>query len=326
MAFIRYQQLPILLVIFLLCNSGRQGLFAQPVWKQRADYSLVLPEGLKLFELIDTNVANPLHVWCLQLDLRSKRAVPEVICPYDSLMTPPAFYALLHQPLIMMNAGFSNDAGGRMESLLMQNEIVCAFNKSSLRSNFSDSFYYFSRAALGISRHRKADIAWVLNDSSGYYPRAFQQNPVVYKDRAAKADIKKLQQLEYWKWWRMKLAFGGGPVLIQRGKIKITYREEQIPFAGRRDRLARTAVGYTRKNRLIMVFIEGPGQDGSGGANLQQTAAIMQSLGCREAMQLNYGNSSFLYVQGKPVFQTTDDARVPALITIRSVQAKAKKK
>lgn len=325
MAFIRYQQLSILVVIFLLWYPGRQGLFAQPVWKQRVDITATLPEGLQLYELIDTAAVNPLHAWCLKLDLRSKRAVPEIICPYDSLMTPTAFYALLHQPAVMMNAGFSSEANGRMESLLMQNEIVCAFNKSSLRSQLSDSFYYFSRAALGISRHRKADIAWVLNDSSGYYPRAFQQNPVVYKGRAAQADIKKLQQLEYWKWWRMKLAFGGGPVLVQRGKIKITYREEQIPFSGSQDRLARTAVGYTRKNTLIMVFIQGPGQDGSGGANLQQTAAIMQSLGCREAMQLNYGNSSFLYVQGKPVFQA-DAARVPALITIRAVPAKTKKK
>ena len=58
--------------------------------------------------------------------------------------------------------------------------------------------------------------------------------------------------------WKMKTAVGGGPVLLQNGEIKITNNEE-LKFAGKaiEDKHPRTAMGYTKDNKLIILVIEG---------------------------------------------------------------------
>ena len=56
----------------------------------------------------------------------------------------------------------------------------------------------------------------------------------------------------------MRTAIGGGPVLLQNGEIKITNNEE-LKFAGKaiNDKHPRTAMGYTKDGKLIILMIEG---------------------------------------------------------------------
>ena len=56
----------------------------------------------------------------------------------------------------------------------------------------------------------------------------------------------------------MKTAIGGGPVLLQNGEIKIT-NDEEIIFAGKaiNDKHPRTAMGYTKDNKLIILVVRG---------------------------------------------------------------------
>jgi exopolysaccharide biosynthesis protein len=54
----------------------------------------------------------------------------------------------------------------------------------------------------------------------------------------------------------MKTAVGGGPVLLQNGEIKITNNEE-LKFAGNAiyDKHPRTAMGYTKDNKLVILLV-----------------------------------------------------------------------
>ena len=56
----------------------------------------------------------------------------------------------------------------------------------------------------------------------------------------------------------METAVGGGPVLVQKGEVKITNNEE-LKFAGKAllDKHPRTAMGYTADHKLIILVIEG---------------------------------------------------------------------
>ena len=105
---------------------------------------------------------------------------------------------------------------------------------SSLHGTGRDSalFYYPTRGAIGIDRRRRADVAWTFTDTSRIWPYAFEDRPVVAKGRDSLPSIYSFEDIN-WKWWKMRTAVGGGPVLIHDGKVHITNREEQLfPDAG----------------------------------------------------------------------------------------------
>ncbi len=62
----------------------------------------------------------------------------------------------------------------------------------------------------------------------------------------------------------------------------------------------RTAIGYTKDNNMIMVTVDG--REGSSvGMTLMQLAGFMKSLECVNAMNLDGGGSTVMYVNGKIV-------------------------
>ena len=120
--------------------------------------------------------------------------------------------------------------------------------------------------------------------------------------------------------WKMQTAIGGGPVLLQNGEVKITNNEE-LKFAGKaiNDKHPRTAMGYTKNNKLIVLVIEGRNPGIAEGATLLQLAQIFKNLGCWEALNLDGGGSSCMLVNGKQTISPSDKKQrpVPAVFMIK---------
>lgn len=97
----------------------------------------------------------------------------------------------------------------------------------------------------------------------------------------------------------MKTAIGGGPVLVQNGEIKITNNEER-KFGGKavNNPEPRTAIGYTKDQKMIILVCEGRSTDAAG-LSLVQLAKILKDLGCVEALNLDGGGSSCMLINGK---------------------------
>ena len=119
----------------------------------------------------------------------------------------------------------------------------------------------------------------------------------------------------------MNTAVGGGPVLLQNGEIRITNNEE-LKFAGKaiNDKHPRTAMGYTKNSKLIILVVQGRSES-SGGATLSQEAQILKDLGCWEALNLDGGGSSCLLVNGKETIKPSDkegQRPVPAVFVIKA--------
>jgi exopolysaccharide biosynthesis protein len=123
------------------------------------------------------------------------------------------------------------------------------------------------------------------------------------------------------KWRRINTAVGGGPVLIQLGREKITNNEE-LKFAGKaiNDKHPRTAMGYTKNGKLIILVVQGRSES-SGGATLIQEAQILKDLGCWEALNLDGGGSSCMLINGKETIKPSDPTgqrAVPAVFLIKN--------
>jgi exopolysaccharide biosynthesis protein len=99
-------------------------------------------------------------------------------------------------------------------------------------------------------------------------------------------------------WSDVNHAISGGPYLIKDGKIYVDSKEEKLSsISGRHPR---TAVGFTKDNRLIMVTVDGR-QNKSIGVTFWELAEIMKNFGCWDAMNLDGGTSTQMYVSGKVV-------------------------
>ena len=115
-------------------------------------------------------------------------------------------------------------------------------------------------SALGITKKRKADVAWLFTDSSLKATYALQHAMPAVKDSSGKfyfAEAKKyaeningfcFKKDAYFKRWKVKTAIGGGPVLLQKGEVAVSNNEE-LKFAGKEisDKHPRTCLGYTKK-------------------------------------------------------------------------------
>jgi len=91
-------------------------------------------------------------------------------------------------------------------------------------------------------------------------------------------------------------AIGGGPILVQNGQINADARGEGFSDAFAAQAAPRSAIAVTPDGNLILVAIHY--SPGGRGPTLRETAQIMQQLGARDALNLDGGTSSSLYLGG----------------------------
>ena len=104
------------------------------------------------------------------------------------------------------------------------------------------------------------------------------------------------------EWNEIGNVISGGPFLLKNGKIFIDVTGQKLN--GITGLNPRTAVGYTKDSVMIMVTVEGR-KEGSSGVTLRELAAIMQDLGCIEAINLDGGSSTVMYVDGNVLSGTS---------------------
>ncbi len=106
------------------------------------------------------------------------------------------------------------------------------------------------------------------------------------------------------EWRSVNHIISGGPYLVKDGEIYIDTSEQKLSSIGGRN--PRTAIGYTKENHLIMLTADGR-EGASIGLTLSELAHLMKEFGCINAMNLDGGGSTVMYVDGsvvnKPVLQ-----------------------
>lgn len=101
---------------------------------------------------------------------------------------------------------------------------------------------------------------------------------------------------------------GGYPEILDRGdRVGDLLMEESPGFAGSRH--PRTAVGWDpTTRRLWLVVVDGRQGGYSLGMTLPELAELLESLGVREAINLDGGGSTVMVVRGRRVSRPSDDA------------------
>ena len=110
------------------------------------------------------------------------------------------------------------------------------------------------------------------------------------------------------EWEDINHIISGGPYLVKEGDIFIDVTAEKLnAITGKNPR---TAIGYTAENEFIMVTVDGREQ-ASVGMTLGELARMMKNFGCINAMNLDGGGSSVMYVNGKVVNSPAQRGGIP---------------
>lgn len=116
-------------------------------------------------------------------------------------------------------------------------------------------------------------------------------------------DIKMLPE-----WENINHIISGGPYLVKDGSVFIDVTAQKLgAITGKNPR---TAIGYTAENEFIMVTVDGREQ-ASVGMTLGELAAMMKAFGCINAMNLDGGGSSVMYVNGRVVNNPAQKGGIP---------------
>lgn len=107
-------------------------------------------------------------------------------------------------------------------------------------------------------------------------------------------------------------AMAGGPRILTEGRVRLDLGAEQFagtapPITFSQDEtfdqnlLPRMAAGLTAEGELVVAAVDGRNFDAALGMTLRQTAGVLASLGCVEALNLDGGSSKRMVVAGEVV-------------------------
>jgi hypothetical protein len=98
---------------------------------------------------------------------------------------------------------------------------------------------------------------------------------------------------------------GGVPQLIKNGKIDITWEQEKASKSFVETRHPRTAVAKLKDRKFLMITVDGRSES-SGGLSLYDLAALLLEFGAVDAMNLDGGGSTTMYLDGNVVNKPSD--------------------
>lgn len=107
-------------------------------------------------------------------------------------------------------------------------------------------------------------------------------------------------------WQGVDHIVGGAPILIEKGQIVSDYLRERVAPGFVEKRHPRTSVGLRKDGTWVFVVADGRQPGYSEGMTLKELASTMKSLGCVNALNLDGGGSTTLFLDGRVVNSPSD--------------------
>ena len=253
-----------------------------------------LPEGLKLFQgTIEGNAT--FSAWYYEVDLN----VPDIaIRPYISNTSKPvAQFCSDVGAYGAINGGFFSGTTS-LSAIVYPNEVK-AQNVAAVTRNSQS--YPVVRSFFGMQADRSLSTEWIYHFGPLVEDIFTFNEPLPYTTNHPNP-LSPPAQSQGQPYEDLLVGIGGGPMLMKDGAVDFTWEEEVFWGSGVDLNILRprTAVGYTIDNKVIMLV--------TNSMKIEDLPALMESLGCHEAMNLDGGGSSAmalgsesLYYQGRPV-------------------------
>ena len=234
----------------------------------------------------------------------------------DSFRTPSEVYNEKGASVVINGGYFFYEKGNYTSSLAVSNSEVLAYNINYASEDWV-TVYYPTRAAFLELADGTHDACWTYKSWAGHW---MYPSPA---ENSWESKPKQQPNAEYPAGavtFSAKTGIGGGPVLIDGGKLANTYEQEL--FQAYSDvhtctNQPRTAVGVTADNKMIFFVCEGREMTtGVHGLTTADVADALLELGCVEAINLDGGGSSCMLVNGKETIKVCDGSQRAVASTV----------
>ena len=310
-------------LLIIVCILITLPLTAQWNWQNVDSLYQPLPSSVHVYRSNTETEGKPNIAYYVSVELKDKTLDLTSQVGYGKRLTPSQYFEQEGHPLLVMNCTFFEFVHNSNLNVVIKDGQLLSYQVHSNAGRAKDTLTYRHPfgSAIGITKSRKADVAWLYTDSSDKYAYASQEVIAASKDSVAQHTKKEMLSYGHFKKWKVQTAVGGGPVVLQNGEISIANNEE-LKFGGKaiNDKHPRTAMGYTADGKLILMVIEGRFPGKAEGATLTQEAQMLKQLGCVEGLNLDGGGSSSLLINGKPTITPTDkegQRPVPAVFIVK---------
>ena len=111
------------------------------------------------------------------------------------------------------------------------------------------------------------------------------------------------------------IVVGGGPLILENGKVNVRSREEHIAKDIAIGHAPRTAIGLKKDGTVLVLVVDGRSTNSKGLA-LQELATYFLRLGARDAVNLDGGGSSVMVINGEIVNKPSDGWERPVSMAL----------
>lgn len=270
-----------------------------------------MPESVRLYHTQSLSGGEALNAWYAiadmsfgDLEFRSMAA--------PSPVEPSVFASGLDGMCILINGGyFQND---QSLSYILNQGVVESEGIMRVRGEYAGDdkgtmatkLYNVTRGAFGVDQGQHPSIKWIF----GTTERAYDSPLPVYNSGPVMAPTASFPSVRHE--WNVCSAIGGGPVILDNGRLSIDYLlikdkgngghfASDFEMVGKEifapdSKISRTAVGHTADGKIVLMVVDGEGANGSGGVSLLELALLMKGVGCTDVLNLDGGDSSLMCV------------------------------
>ena len=246
-----------------------------------------LSNGIVLYKGYNSKI--PIKAWAVLIPNRKHNEIKILVSNDQDGLDTPENFAIKFNATVVINGGYfsrSTNPVSHVGLLKTDNQLIEPASGTVIRENIR---YNVTRGAMGIYDDGKIDIGWASTKNDSIF-----QWSMPIKNRPGKPGIFNHSNA---KFWDVAYAMHAGPVLISGGELNVTSEEEvffNTPVDGVQPR---SAIGYNNNGDVIMMVVDGRQVD-SRGVYLKELALLMSQFKCIEALNLDGGGSSALYVDG----------------------------
>lgn len=240
---------------------------------------------------------------------------PSIQGTTDQLKTPSEWFSQSGAPVVINGGYFFAEGGKRYNaSVAVSGGVTFGVNINYASMDWV-TMYYPTRGVFYQNASGLPSAGWTYwTGGATHYlydepaANSWSKDPLQVPDASFPAKAKAFAP---------QTAIGGGPVLLKDGKVVNSWEAELLYGSGSDDKMPearhpRTAIGVTADGLLILFVCEGRGMtEGVSGMTFAEEAAMLKSLGCTDALNLDGGGSSCLLVQGTETVKPSDGAQRP---------------
>ena len=161
-------------IIFIFSLFSGSQVYGQLKWQNVDSLFQPLPSSVHVYKTTDLLDGKPNIAYYVEADLKDKKLDFTVDTTYQRRLTPSKFYEKNDNPLVVVNTTFFSFATNQNLNVVIKDEkwLVIIFN---INGRGKDTFTYRHPfgSAIGISKKREADIAWLYTDSSQKHALCF---------------------------------------------------------------------------------------------------------------------------------------------------------